>query len=689
MAHNNVASTSQPAGEADRPLCQIITPVGMLGYGFDEILTHNELFSLTSSGIPTGIILDSGSTDSGPQKLAIGSMSCPRSAYANDLTKLLKLCHNFRVPLLFSSAGGDGSDEHVREMEEIVEEIAEANQEYNFKTISIYSGIIKPIILSRLREGRVTGCGPVVPALTETDVLESYRVVAQIGPEPFVDAMDAEPDFDVIIGGRAYDPAPYAAFCIHQLKQQYPRITATDIKQRLGGFLHMGKIMECGGHCAFPKSHGAVSTVYANGVFDVRPTAPGAKCTPLSVSAHALYENTRPDILRGPGGMMLLSDSRYEALADGRSVRVSGTSFQSSRKDGKPYQLKLEAARIVGYRAITMGTILIAQLDKVLPLVRGYVKQQHQHVDGNWDIGFHTFGKDKKATSDSTQVFIVAEALAQTQDIANSLASKARVALIKATAGNFGFGIAGLMEIETGPCAEFSVYHVMDLNPGEEHLPLDNDAAQERLIHSSMQIIGSGLPRAARSPIENTIIQQTKSKSTVDKVREAQPSDPGPAKSPKVLADLCRVLRSKNAGPYEITIDAMFYTEADYKRIKNSGILSRERIAQAIGIAESDVIWMGFFDSAQAFKVTFPRIRNGKPKSAGGFMEDDIHGSQEHTGLHRLKLLGQKGKLPAMMLWLGGMQHKLKGWRALLTTMAGIGFLLSLIRQYTRRKNQK
>lgn len=99
----------------------------MLGYGFDEILTHNELVSLTSTGIPTAIILDSGSTDSGPQKLAIGSMSCPRSAYANDLTKLLKLCHNFRIPLLFSSAGGDGTDEHVREMEEIIEEIAELN----------------------------------------------------------------------------------------------------------------------------------------------------------------------------------------------------------------------------------------------------------------------------------------------------------------------------------------------------------------------------------------------------------------------------------------------------------------------------------------------------------------------------------------------------------------------------------
>lgn len=107
-----------------KPICQIITPVGMLGYGFDEALTHYELSRLVPTGIPTAIILDSGSTDSGPQKLALGSMSCPRSAYAKDLDKLLRLVHTFRVPLIFGSAGGDGTDEHVKIMGEIIEEIA-------------------------------------------------------------------------------------------------------------------------------------------------------------------------------------------------------------------------------------------------------------------------------------------------------------------------------------------------------------------------------------------------------------------------------------------------------------------------------------------------------------------------------------------------------------------------------------
>lgn len=169
--------------------------------------------------------------------------------------------------------------------------------------------------------------------------------------------MEADPDFDVIIGGRAYDPAPYVAYSLFQLKRQYPNLNAEEIHSRYGGFLHMGKIMECGGLCSTPKSHGAVATVYPTGVFDVRPTAPESRCTPYSVAAHALYENGRPDILRGPGGALHLNESKYEQLEDQRTVRVRGSQFRSLQSQGLPYQFKLEAARVVGYRTIFLGSV--------------------------------------------------------------------------------------------------------------------------------------------------------------------------------------------------------------------------------------------------------------------------------------------------------------------------------------------
>ncbi|KAF5609625.1 uncharacterized protein FSUBG_3832 [Fusarium subglutinans] len=620
-----------------KPICQIITPVGMLGYGFDEALTHYELSRLVPSGIPTAIILDSGSTDSGPQKLALGSMSCPRSAYAKDLAKLLRLVHTFRVPLIFGSAGGDGTDEHVKAMVEIIEEIAaeDENKGYAFNTISLFSNINKATILERFKEGRLTGCGPCVPPATEYEINESLRVVAQMGYEPFFDAMTANPDFDIIVGGRAYDPSPYVAFCVYQLTRQSNQLSTEDLHSRLGGFYHMGKILECGGQCSFPKSHGAVATVYENGLFDVRPTNPESKCTPLSVAAHTLYENTRPDVLRGPGGSLHLENSNYEQLSDGKSVR-------------------LEAARIVGYRSMFMGSItdhiLVSQIDKLLARVRVYVDQQHPEITGQWNLDFHVYGKDQYTQAGPGQLFIVAEALAPTQQLANSIASKARVGMIhapypgqKATAGNFGFGLGGLMEIELGPCAEFSLYHLMDLEPGEERLALGGDGSvlEGPLLRGKISRVGKGaLNETNGTNGQITVpVVDIKPPRRTSASPQCSPSPPSQAiQKPETLSDLCRIVRSKNAGPYEITIDAMFASKEAYEAVKSSDLLSISNIAKAVGISEEDIIWIGFFDPAISFKVTIPRIRSGKKKSAGGFMENDIHGSQEHMGLASLKL---------------------------------------------------
>lgn len=236
-------------------------------------------------------------------------------------------------------------------------ELTDTTRDYSFKTISIFSGIDKTIIFDRLKASRITGCGTCVPALTEGDIEATPRVVAQVGPEPFIDAMEADPDFDVIIGGRAYDPAPYVAYSMFQLKRRYPNLSEQQLEERHGGFLHMGKIMECGGQCSTPKSHGAVATVYQDGVFDVRPIAAESRCAPLSVAAHSLYENTRPDILRGPGGALHLDAAKYEQLEDNRTVRVRGAEFKSSAASGQPYQLKLEGAKILGYRSIVLGSV--------------------------------------------------------------------------------------------------------------------------------------------------------------------------------------------------------------------------------------------------------------------------------------------------------------------------------------------
>jgi hypothetical protein len=181
----------------------------------------------------------------------------------------------------------------------------------------------------------VTGCGKSVPALTQPRTEATPHILAQMGPEPILNAMLANPDFNVLIAGRAYDPAPYIAFAAFASKCSFDSTRRSSFNRLWGDFVHMG---QCGR-------------------FDVTPLDPSSKCTPISVAAHTLYEKSRPDILYGPGGYLNLNKMNTEALEDGRSVWVSGGIYQFLRDERKPYTIKLEGAEIVGYRAQMMGSI--------------------------------------------------------------------------------------------------------------------------------------------------------------------------------------------------------------------------------------------------------------------------------------------------------------------------------------------
>jgi hypothetical protein len=228
---------------------------------------------------------------------------------------------------------------------------------YRLKVISIFSGISKTLVSERLQDCMIIGCGKPVPPLAHDKIDASPRIVAQMGPEPILDAMLANPDFNILIAGRAYDPAPYIAYAAFAMKITPENVSSLSDKRVWSGFVHMGKILECGGFCGVPKTNGAMATVYENGTFDVTPLDPESRCTPISVAAHTLYEKSRPDILYGPGGYLDLANMKTKALADGRSVRVCGAVFHFLRDVGLPYTLKLEGAEVVGYRAQMMGSL--------------------------------------------------------------------------------------------------------------------------------------------------------------------------------------------------------------------------------------------------------------------------------------------------------------------------------------------
>lgn len=668
-------------------LCQIVTPVGMLGYGFDinEVYRGLELARRDHPDVPTALILDSGSTDSGPSKLALGSTTCPESSYRRDLLNCLRIARQYGVPLLLSSAGGDGEDAHVKLFGKIVEDVADTlnkeddtGAETSLKVLSVYSTLGHDMVKDRLTAGKISGCGPCVPALTSEALDATTVVVGQMGPEPFVQAMAAHPDFDVVLGGRAYDPSPYVAYCAyHHLGKTAATADVLAIDPLiLGGFTHMGKIMECGGTCATPKSKASMATIYKDGSFDIRPPAVGAVCLPLTTAAHTLYEKTRPDKLAGPGGDLNLTTAVYSQLDDGISVHVKGATFTPSwDRDGGAYTVKLEGARVTGYRSIFMGSfcdpILLAQLPVLLGQIKKYVAQQHSHLDANtWDLDFHVYdGKDHDGEDAGMPpvaipqdpppgvVFIVGEALAPTQAEATSLASAARIGCVhgpykgqKANSGNFGMGIGGKGEIEMGACAEFSVYHLMDLAKGEEgakevgtdgaslfrwemawagpkdgkrvvDLPFRPNADRAALVNSTKEVKTNGQVNGHTNGTNGVTSTSTESTPSTTKTTTT------------TVGALAKMLRSKNSGPYEITLDVLFDDPAVYAKVKASGVLTPEKVAALYGLKVDQLVYCDFFDPALAFKATLPRMRNGKPMASGGYMENDVHGSQKYKPL--------------------------------------------------------
>lgn len=534
--------------------------------------------------------------------------------------------------------------------------------------------------------GSITGCGTSVPPITAADVNNAVTIVAQMGPEPFLAAMNAHPDYNIVIGGRAYDPAPYTAFSIFHAHQYSAKTTLSDLQ--IGGFTHMGKIMECGALCATPKSSSSMATVYLNGSFDITSLDHGSRCTPTSVAAHTLYEKSRPDLLAGPGGLLDLTSSRYEQLPDGVSVHVYGGKFLWLRDSGEPYTVKLEAAKLKGFRTICMGgirdRILISQIDEVLIRVKKRVQSLNKDIQGDWDIGFHVYGPNGIMGSlepgDSAyqprEIFLVGEALAPTQALANRIASVARVSLVhgsypgqRGTGGNLAMGVGGKLEIEMGACAEFCLYHLMpvpagaetarEITEGEEKIHQNEEGplfswrvrkiGKGKVSSNSKdisQVVGKEngkLPEGStqneqeRPLVKSDLSSKRETRNPQHSASEQKPSKLTLSSSP-TLAEIAPVIRSKNSGPYDITLDVVFSSLPIYNVIKKSDLLSKATISRLYHLDESQIIWCGFFDQALAFKATIPRLRDGKFVSSGSYLETDVHASQQYAGLLDLEL---------------------------------------------------
>jgi len=93
------------------------------------------------------------------------------------------------------------------------------------------------------------------------------------------------------------------------------------------------------------------------------------------------------------------------------------------------------------------------------------------------------------------------------------------------------------------------------------------------------------------------------------------------------LADVCHEVRSKNAGPFWMTLDLFVKDDEAYEVVSDESFLNEQRIGEIYRV-EPSTIRMFRLPELRVLKISFPR-----PVSQGSLHDRDIHAGQHHVPL--------------------------------------------------------
>lgn len=410
---------------------RIVSPNGHLGFAptrsgsFYESLRHD----------PDYLIADSGSCDIGPGPLGGDTCASPREWQYHDLELMLLAARERGIPMLIGSAGDTGANRSVDLFVEMIRQIAHAHDLGEFRIGYFHSEVAMESIAAAIRCGTTVAGLDGRPDLTTEDLARTDRVVAVAGAAPYISLLDA--GADVIIGGRSSDCAVFAA----------PAIRA-GFSEELS--YYMGKILECASFCAEP--YGGKESVMGEITdthVDVTAMHPEQRCTPASVASHSMYERAHPYFEALAGGVLDMTDCRYEQVAE-KTTRVTGPRFEKAGE----LRVKLEGSGFVGHRFVGFAGVRDEYTIRHIEDVTGWARKQvaEQFGEDEYELHFHVFGRDailgryEFVTAPAHELGIVVEAVARDSQTAKSVAMTAtrqlfyaRLPEVKGTAGSVSF----------------------------------------------------------------------------------------------------------------------------------------------------------------------------------------------------------------------------------------------------------
>jgi hypothetical protein len=391
---------------------RVVSACGALGYGYPEASMDEAM-----KGRVDAIVSDAGSMDAGPYYLGTGTEYFEREAVKADYRHMVEAGLATGSPVILGSCGMAGGNRNLQWMLDVAKEVFAELDVRDAKVAVIGAELEPEVVIEELRKGalRPTGAGP---ELSEQALRESV-IVGQMGIHPLITALESGAQY--ILAGRSCDIALFASDMIRR-----------GIDPGLA--YHVGHVLECGALACDPGSPSdcLVAEIYDDGTaLFVAPNA-DRRCTPYSIAAHSLYEESHPQLQFYPEGILVMDKTEFFA----RDARVSGIRNSKFVRSDKPWpwSIKLEGARRLGGRKVSLLHIDAADLPKMPADVLVYGRNGVQATPvapGVRELG------------------IIIETTAKTREAAVTLASLLTHYLIhygypgrKATAGNLAYPLS-------------------------------------------------------------------------------------------------------------------------------------------------------------------------------------------------------------------------------------------------------
>ncbi len=435
---------------------RVLVPSGVLGLGFDA-----DALSAGLDAKPDIIAIDGGSTDSGPFYLGAGVSKYSRTATLSEWRRLMAARADAGVPLVLTTAGTCGTDSTVDWMLEITREAA-ADLGQTLQVATLKSSQAPDTVADALDKGTLTALPDAKP-VTKSEILACANVVALAGVEQITEALRT--GAEIVVAGRATDTSGIAALPIMR-------------DENIAAAWHGAKIAECGALCSTKPLSGVILVEFDKNGFEVEPLSATARCTPHSVSAHMLYENSNPFLLSEPGGRLDVTHARYEPVSD-RRVRVSGSNWRTSRR----YTVKLEGASLAGYQTTVLVLLrnsrytahaeewarsLVKFLSEIIPAKTKFGTDDFQ-IDTRLIGANAALGELENRRGDPVEIGVLGIFTAESQDAANEIARLANPYFLHFPLSSseelptFAFPYSPA-ETPRGPLYEFKLNHTLTLN---------------------------------------------------------------------------------------------------------------------------------------------------------------------------------------------------------------------------------